>query len=136
MRSSRQSRFVTALFALVSVLFTQLAVAAYACPSMQIAQAMQAISAPAAASSHHDMPGCEGMDMDRATLCQDHGRVGPQSLDKPELPPVLPFIAAALMRALGHADPLSPESVQPAESLSLSRATAPPLAIRNCCFRI
>lgn len=136
MRKSRQSRFATALFAIFCVLFTQIAVAGYACPSMQIAQAMEAIAAPAPVLSHHEMPGCDGMDMDGAPVCQDHGQVGQQTLDKPELPPVLPFIAVMLVQAISYAEPLSPSLVQPADILSLRRATAPPLSIRHCCFQI
>lgn len=136
MRKSRQSRFATALFAIFCVLFTQIAVAGYACPSMQIAQAMAAIAAPAPVPAHREMPGCDSMEMDGAPVCQDHGQVGQQSLDKPELPPVSPFIAVMLVQAISFAEPISSSLIQPADTLSLRRATAPPLSIRDCCFQI
>jgi hypothetical protein len=136
MRLSRRSRFITALIALMSVLFTQLAVAAYECPRTQIAQAMESIAAPGAAAEHHEMPGCGGIGAEESSLCQDHGQGGNQSLDKPELPHVSPFITALLVQAVSHDDLAYPSTTPASTSLSLTRTTAPPLAIQNCCFRI
>lgn len=79
MRLSRQSRFFAALLALFSILFTQLAVAGYACPSMQIAQARAAVY-------DSDMPGCGEMVAEDTVLCQNHGQVVNQSFDKAEVP--------------------------------------------------
>lgn len=135
MRLSRRFRFAAALVALFSVLFTQLAVAAYACPRMQIAQAMESIAAPAAAA-HDEMPGCAGMDAQESPQCQDHGQAGTQSLDKPELPNVSPFITAILVQAIAHGDLAFPSTTSASSSLSLTRTTAPPLSIQHCCFRI
>jgi hypothetical protein len=136
MRLSRRSRFAAAVIALLGVLFTQLAVAAYACPRMQIAQAMASIAAPVAAANHHDMPGCGGMAVEKPTLCQDHGQGGNQSLDKPELPHVSPFMTATLMQAVHHDERALPSAIPSAAGLSLTRTTAPPLSIQHCCFRI
>lgn len=136
MRLSRQFRFFTALLALCSVLFTQVAVAAYACPSMEIAHVMESVTASTMAAAHHAMPGCDGMEMETPPLCHDHGQGGNQSLDKPELPHVSPFIAAILVQALSPFDITYPTSTSAAENFFLTRATAPPLSIQNCCFRI
>ena len=139
MRLSRRSRFAAALIALLSVLFTQLAVAAYACPRMQIAQAMESIAEPVAAAErdeNHDMAGCTGMDAQVSPRCQDYGQSGNQSLDKPELPHVPPFITARLVQAVSHDDLAYPATTPASTSLSLTRTTAPPLAIQHCCFRI
>ena len=138
MKLSRQSRFAAALLALFSLLFTQLAVAGYACPSMQIAQAMGAIaiSAEAAVVDHSDMPGCEGMDAEDPVLCQNHGQVVNQSLVKAELPNVSPFTAAMLVQTVSHADSACQTTTFHTPSLLLARSTAPPLSIRNCCFLI
>jgi hypothetical protein len=141
MRLSRRFRFVAALVALLSVLFTQLAVAAYECPRTQIAQAMASIAAPGAAAEHHEnhenreLSGCGGIGAEESPLCQDHGQWGNQSLDKPELPYVSPFITAMLVQAVRRVD-LAYPATSVASSLSLTRTTAPPLSIRNCCFRI
>ena len=135
MRLSRRFRFAAALVALFSVLFTQLAVAAYACPRTQIAQAMQSIAAPAAVA-HSDMPGCAGMDAQDSPRCQDHGQGGNQSRDKPELPQVSPFITAMLVQAIAHDELAYPSSTPASAGLSPTRTTAPPLSIQHCCFRI
>ena len=138
MRLSRRPRLVATLLALISVLFTQLAVAAYACPSMQIAQAMESIAISATAIDHQNMAGCEEMEMDREApvLCQNHGQTGHQSLDKPEVPDVLPFTATLLMQSLSVAASSYQSVAPPAENIFLKRTTAPPLSIQNCCFRI
>jgi hypothetical protein len=136
MQQSRRHRFIATLLALISVLFTQLAVAAYVCPSMQIGQAMESIAA-LGAKVDHAMAGCDGMDSEQPVLCQNHGQVSHQSLDKPELPDVAPFIATTLVQAVGFADiAYQDTTTSPSANLSLKRSTAPPLSIRNCCFRI
>lgn len=139
MQLSRRSRFATALYALISVLFMQLAVAAYACPSLQpmdmadIASAATVVSA----SEHDTMAGCEGVvDIEQPSLCHAHSQVGYQSLDKPAMPDVQPSLAVVLVPVIGdvHAAyrPLSP----PADAVALAPDSSPPLSIRNCCFRI
>lgn len=134
MRLSRRSRFTTALLALVSVLFMQLAVAAYACPSLQLADMLEA----AAASVEHDgMTGCEGVvDIEQPTLCYAHSQAGDQSLDKPaprDVSPSAPIVLVPLINDVRAA--YRPMSVH-AEADWLMHDSAPPLSIRNCCFRI
>lgn len=136
MKLSRRSRFVATLLALISVLFTQLAVAGYVCPSMEIAQAIESIATPAAAIDHHDMAGCDGIAVEKPVLCQHQSQVSKQSLDKPELPHVSPFMATMLVQAVSHADSSYQSVTAPAENRLLTRTTAPPLSIWNCCFRI
>lgn len=135
MKLSRSSRSVAAFIALISMLFMQLAVAGYACPSLKISDLNELVMM----SSHDDsqsMPGCEGMDKEQPSLCHAHDQVGNQSLDKPELPHVQPFIATALLHVLHDIEvAYSPSAIQP-DSLLLTRTVAPPLSIRNCCFRI
>jgi hypothetical protein len=139
MRLSRQSRFFASLLALLSLLFTQLAVAGYACPSMQIAQAMGSVATltkAAAAVDQSDMPGCGGMDSEESVLCQNHGQVVNQSFDKAEVPAVLPFMASMPLQTVIHADGAYQATISHTPSSLLARSTAPPLSIRNCCFRI
>ena len=123
---TRPSRFLAALVTLFCLLFTQLAVAAYACPG---------VGAMTVAASSGSMPGCTDMDMPQPGLCAAHCEAGHQSLDTPGAPHVQPFVAGALALVL------SGDSVQTAPAAaphtdSLTRTTAPPLIIRNCCFRI
>ena len=138
MKLSRQSRFFAALLALFSLLFTQLAVAGYACPRMQIAQAMGSVASlvEAAAVSHHDLSGCGEMDAEDTVLCQNHDQVVNLSLDKAEMPNVLPFMANRLVQTVSHADSAYQPITFYTPSFLLERSTAPPLSIRNCCFRI
>jgi hypothetical protein len=135
MKLSRPSRFAAALIALFSMLFMQLAVAGYVCPDL----AMVDISESGGMSTYVDdqsMPGCEGMDAEQPNLCHAHAQAGKQSLDKPGLPLVQPFIAAALTLVFQDIQVVhNPGAVQP-DSFLLTRTTAPPLSIRNCCFRI
>lgn len=132
MKLSRHSRWYAAAIAMISMLFMQLAVAAYACPQL----GMQAGTGAAMKMAGHTKSCCETPDPAQPSLCHAHGQVGKQSLDKPELPPVQPFVATGL------AIPLVPlafdenPGTAPADGASLLRTTAPPLAIRHCCFRI
>lgn len=135
MNRSRQSRFVAALIALFGVLFMQLAVASYACPELQMGQA-GASTAMSTDAADQNMVGCQGMDKVQPSLCHAHDQVGNQSLDKAELPHVQPFMAAALTLVFDDIEPAySPIAAQP-DSVLLTRATAPPLSIRHCCFQI
>ena len=132
MTHNRRPRLITALFALVSLLFMQLAVASYACP------AVASKAAEVAAMAEAGMPCAESMklNMDDAqpNLCQAHCQVSQQSADKHELPP--PVAIGAL-----PADYTAPVSIPvfleaPLQAPHLKRTTAPPVAIRNCCFRL
>lgn len=135
MHLSRQSRFVAALIALFSMLFMQLAVASYACPNVRTAHDTAAVMM-SPDSSAQTMPGCVGMDLEQPSLCHAQDQVGNQSLDKPNFPQVQPFIAIGLTQALVYIDAAyRPLTAQP-RPFVLARVTAPPLSIRNCCFRI
>jgi hypothetical protein len=116
------------------MLFMQLAVASYACPNLRTGQ--QNASTAMSAESPGMASGCTGMDMEQPSLCHAHDQVGNQSLDKPQLPNVQPFVPVALVQAIisiGAVYHPLPSLPQP---LYLTRVTAPPLSIRNCCFRI
>jgi hypothetical protein len=134
MKLSRPSRFVAALVALFSVLFMQFAVASYACPGLIMGQAEPV--AMATMAGDQGMEGCVGMDMEQPSLCHAYGQVGDQSLDKPMSPPVAPFAPVILVLALVTKEVASLSLTEPTAPLLLTRATAPPISIRNCCFRI
>jgi hypothetical protein len=134
MRLSRQPRLIAALVALISMLFMQLAVAAYACPSQQMGHVAESVSMPAQA--HDEMPGCEGADINASALCHAHCQPDTQSLDKPQSPDVSPFLALALVSTvIDTAFSYPPVSTHRDDRL-LRRVISPPLSIRNCCFRI
>ena len=140
MKTSRPSRLITAVILLCSMLFMQLAVAAYACPVLlgTASQAMpvEAMSLDQGNNGQDAMNGCPGKDMVQPSLCHAHDHSGNQSLDKPLLPDVLPFIPAALVVTLVALDPANRLAYLSPDSTLLMRTTAPPLSIRNCCFRI
>jgi hypothetical protein len=135
MKLTRFSRWCAAVIALISMLSMQLAVAAYVCPQLSVAPANGQGQVMVMAQDH-EMSCCEKPDPEQPALCHAHGQVGKQSLDKPEPPPVQPFTAVGLVIALPFADVVAADAGAPAHNVSLARTTAPPLAIRNCCFRI
>jgi len=135
MTRNRRSRLITALFALfalVSLLFMQLAVASYACP------AVASKAAEIAAMAEAGMPCAESMrlamDESQPNLCQAHCQAGHQSADRYELP-------ALVVRVTLPSDFTLPVTAPvfwgaPLQASHLKRTTAPPVAIRNCCFRL
>jgi hypothetical protein len=140
MKTSRPSRLITTVILLFSMLFMQLAVAAYACPVLlgaaSQAMAVEAMSLDQGNNGRDAMNGCLGKDMVQPSLCHAHDHSGNQSLDKPLLPDVVPFIPSALVATLVVLDPADRPAYFSSDSTLLMRTTAPPLSIRNCCFRI
>lgn len=129
MKLSRSSRCLAAAIALFCLLFSQLAVASYACPNL-LGDTVQQVSAT-------PMPGCTGMmDMGQPSLCQAHCDTGHQSLDTPDAPQVAPFLARELALVLPDIAAVEPAAPLHPDATLLARSTAPPLAIRHCCFRI
>ena len=136
MKLPRLYRVIAALVALVCMLSTQLAAAAYVCPGEINGGATTAsISAPAGGSN---MTRCEDMDMAQPGLChaQAHDQLNKQSLDKHDAPNIAPFVPVGLVLVATATDDAAISHAFPPASQSLARATAPPIAIRNCCFRI
>ena len=133
MKLSRQFRSVAALIALIGVLFTQLVIVAFVCPSMQFSHSLEAVVTFDVTASASHPPGCDQTDTEPSVPC--HTVASSQSLDKPELPQVAPFLAVTLVAAIadGNAPPrYSAVSIPPV----LTRTTAPPLSVQNCCFQI
>ena len=134
MKLTRQPRVIAALLALVSMLFMQLVLAGYVCPKASVDASLSAKVTMSTAVS--DMPDCDQMDSGQPNLCHASTYGVHQSLDKHELPSVQPFVPAAI--ALVLVNIVIPASANPFEldTARLSGAPSPPLAIRNCCFRI
>ncbi len=135
MTRNRRNCLATVLFALASLLFMQFAVAAYSCPG-GFATGVKAADTTLMAQA--DMPCAESMtlamDDEQPSLCHAHCQAGQQSADKYQLP------GFAAMADLGTDFPLprvAPLSIGATlQAPLLRRITAPPLAVRNCCFRI
>ena len=134
MKLRRRHRLLTALVALFGVLFTQLAIAAYICPELNVGtsnQAMAAVEPPM-----QSMPGCDQPDAANPGLCHAHCQDGTSSVDRAELPAVSPA-AVIVSNILAPLRPVvsSPPRDEEPDSLLL-RSTSPPISIRHCCFRI
>lgn len=131
MHSRRRNRLFTVLLVLVSLLFMQFAVASYSCPAISKAleiQAMAQSNIPCAVSM------AITMDPDQPGLCQAHCQADNQSADTYQMP----GLAAQTDLTMGFVPPRVIPVAQgtPLQAPLLLRATAPPLAVRNCCFRI
>ena len=134
MKLPRSSRLVVAAITLFSILFMQLAVASYVCPALTIPHHQPEL-ADAHGAAEETAP-CPELDPAQPSLCHALDQAGNQSVDKPELPPLPPFLVVGFWVA-ATPDDLGPEGKPNApETTSLQYATAPPLAVRNCCFRI
>ena len=124
-----------------AMLFSQLAIAAYACPALASAGSPASASETTMAGADGQaMSNCEGMtrsaDGSLPNLCAAHCQYGQQSGQASTLN--VPCVCLAAL----YATPLAPEAVAapPRAVAFLSRALAaaspPPHAILHCCFRI
>lgn len=128
-------RFLTAVVAMLSILYMQFAVASYVCPGTLRGGGN---GTPSFQATMMDMPDCQGMDAMQPQLCYlyAHGGLSKQSVDKTPAPDVPPFVPATLVLDLQFIDAVLIPEAQPYRPIALTRTTAPPVAIRNCCFRI
>lgn len=117
---------------LLALLFTQTAVAAYACQgalkAVQVAQMTEA-GMPCAQSMS------QAMDDEQTALCHAHCQSAQKSLDNQQ--PASAAEPLSLTDALTIELPSSPHSKGAFLQVSLLRvAASPPLAISHCCYRI
>jgi hypothetical protein len=116
MTGRRLHRIATTFFMVVSLLFSQLALARYVCPQQADLQAMAGVP-------------CAGMDLEQPTLCHQHAADASQSFEAVKLPSaaqpllvqvlVLPRVAEA--EALGAPPPAAAVEAQaPPDPLFLS----------------
>ncbi len=82
------------------------------------------------------MAGCDGMDLEQPGLCQAHAQTGNQSIDKPQAPDTPPFVTVGFAIVTPDQSEAAIFPAKWADRELLTRSTAPPIAIRNCCFRI
>ena len=115
------------------MLFMLLAGASYACPEKNMSHAGETVEMTA--SGPGGTGACTDMDAAQPGLCHVHAHANNQSLDNTGLPQVQPFVAAGLTLQITPLEIVG-LSGEIREATSLTRPTAPPLAIRNCCFRI
>jgi len=130
MRPPRRIRLLSAIVALISLLCMQLAVAAYACPNL-----IPVRSSPMLDHSGKPMVNCPQADRQSPTLCQEHAHKLTPSLDKPDAPAVMPFVATGIALPLMWPD-LGAATPNPPLVFLHASGTSPPIAIRHCCFRL
>jgi hypothetical protein len=128
---SRRIRLFTALFSLWALLWTQSAIAAYACPAL--AEAVELVAMSEAGMPCAEMMAQAAQD-DQPALCVAHCHPTVQSADAYQVPAVAaPALLATVMVTT------MPEPSTASNLLStpdLRRSTSPPLAVRHCCLRI
>lgn len=129
---SRAGHRLTAKLLVAALLFLQLAVAAYACPSLN--QHSGAPMPAAMVEATQIDSGCPMEDQAQPNLCSQHCQQGSQALD--QSPPAVPAIPALPLIAIVDSAATPPCVVSAAPREFLRRATAPPPAIRFCVFRI
>lgn len=130
--SLRRTRLTTALIALISLMFMQLAVASYVCP---VAGA-KAFELSVMAKAGLPCAGSASMNMDNAqpNICQAHCQSDQQSAHTHHVPPLVGAVAASFFYPPPVIVPMSWRLLLQAPLLR--RSTAPALAVRYCCFRI
>lgn len=127
-----RNRLLTVLFALLSLLFMQFAMASYVCPG--VTSKVSEIAAMADAGMPCTPAMAPTMDDVQPSLCHAHCKADPQTAYKSQVP------GFAIPADLATDFPLPRVTPAPLGALLqaplLRRTTAPPLAVRNCCFRI
>ena len=131
MSSRRRVRLLAVVLSLWALLFSQMAVAGYACEStgraVQVAQMTEA-GLPCAASM-------AVMDDEQPSLCHAHCQSGQNTVGDSQLQPGQPVAQAGIVAVLQSPTVAAP--TDRASAFSRLRATSgPPLAILHCCFRI
>ena len=150
MRLSRAVRKSTSRMLMGLLLFAQLALASYACPSLSGMDSMSlsnssvapsmllaAVDAPPALQSTGMPPGCDQMDADSTNLCAEYCRQGEQSADTSRTPAVSAGIPTFL-----YSVSIEPQQGRgscgsfPYPDAGVESAPQPPHAILHCVFRI
>jgi hypothetical protein len=141
MTMSRGFRRLVGRLLIGVMVLAQMAIAAFACPTLlstpqsDAPVAMGASPDTTASTEDGGVAGCDQMDNSAPNLCAEHCHFGQQSADQSPAPTV----AAAILTAL-YTLPAQPEPqghVQFRADMDIEQAAAsPPHAILHCCFRI
>lgn len=131
MFARRRHRLTSVLLALCSLLFMQLAIAGYACPvgagkSETVAMAVAGMPCASEASFR--------MDSEQPGLCNAHCQSSRHTVDKVQAPAPTGAVSTGFTYVIEPVEPAP--SAHPAKDTPLLRTAAPPIAVRNCCFRI
>lgn len=129
---NRTLKRLTARIGIVALLFTQLAVAAYACPT--VASPDEMTLAAMVDDMNAAMPGCSEVDTNNPNICLQHCQAGSQSV---QTTPQVSVPAIALM-PLAFLEPVQPVSGLgvTVSSVFLEREASPPPLVRFRVLRI
>jgi hypothetical protein len=129
MALSRKIRRWTAMFGIVALLFTQMAVAAYACSGLADGN----MTTHGSMQADEESP-CADMGSGQDNLCLEHCQ-GSQTADS-YFAPAVALVAIPVYR-IDQPDQMAVffQSTHQYAHALLARVTAPPLSVRNCCFR-
>lgn len=129
---TRTFKRLIAKISIVAVLLTQLAVAAYACPTP--AGPANIFAGSMADDMHADMPGCEMDNTGNPNLCSQHCQAGDQSVQ------TLPYVGVPAFAAISFAviEPvqLNAKAGIPVSTNLPERETSPPPLLRFGFLRI
>ena len=120
-------RLAAAFLVVMSLLFSQLAMASYSCPAAAHPAAMAGMTAGTAP--------CDGMDAAQPTLCHQQASSAPQSFEAVKLPvPSLPMVIQVLQLPL-VLDAAESAAVPPADTPE-ARPPAAPLFLSTLRLRV
>ncbi len=134
---NRRKRFCTVLFALVNLLFMQLAVAGYSCPGGLTKTIKVAETSTVAQTA---MP-CVGsmdltMDDEQPSLCHAYDKADSQSAVTYQLPGLASLADLASDFPLPRVTVTVTSLGVPLQAPLLARTTVQSVAVRHCCFRL
>ena len=127
---SRHLRRAVAALGTVALLYAQAAVAMHACAAMP----MNAPGVDSEAQTANGTAPCDGGKIDEPALCFHHCQDARQAVDHNQ-PPAPGFVATLIYHFERLQDGASFFSAGRSPNELLTRVTAPPVAVRNCCFR-
>ena len=130
---TRALQRLTARLGIAALLFAQLAVAAYACPTVLNPGEIAAVLT--AADMHAAMPDCEESSGGNPNLCLQYLQADSQSVQTATQDPVPPAIVVAFAAPLRTGDG-SGHLAPPALPVELARSTSPPPLLRFGFLRI
>ena len=121
-----------ALVGVVALLFSQLAVAAYACPTVM--NGGEIANVLTAEDMHISMPGCEESDSGNPNLCLEYSQSGSQAVQStPQAP--LPAVVMTAVAAVNLPQPAYQPGIVVLSTLP-ERETSPPPLLRFGFLRI
>jgi hypothetical protein len=129
MKQRRTLRSIVSLLAAMAILFAQAAVAAHACADA-FAGSMDHAMSHGVHDGHEDC--CDDLRVVQDDLCFQHCLSEQQSVGDHPIAFAAPFSGTA--RYAEHHD-LSRLDLKDHSRALLAHVTAPPLSVRNCCFR-